>query len=79
MAGYAVIVVRRLGEGWQCCDGSVAAFFPDADARPHATDYALSRMHGRTGEIRVYDNDDNLERTFSFNEKSSLKNDDEED
>ena len=57
---------RRHG-GWQCNEApGVGPFFVERDAKQQAIDYAISRMKGRTGEIRIHDGAGNVEQTLTF-------------
>ena len=61
------IEIRPFGGGWQCYESEgVAPYFTEGDAKRMATDYAVARMAGRSGEIRVLDKSGNVERILPF-------------
>ncbi len=63
---FTVIEIRPHRWGWKVFEApGVEPVFPKKD---QALDYAQNRACFRSGEIRVLDSSDNVERTIAFSE-----------
>ncbi len=61
-----IMEIRPHRNGWQCFEApGVEPVFAE---QRQAIDYAQSRANFRSGEIRVYNSVDDLERTIRFTE-----------